>query len=213
MESSSLQRNLRPQRTESARSAPKQLGFRPQFEKKFSDRFGGGKRTTRSSRGQRPLSTKASMHLILKSDLAKGKWSFLTKQNRTRVNLSVVSLARKYGVKILSAANVGNHLHLHIQIKKRWQYLHFIRVVTARIAFAVTGASKHNPLTNPHGQKISFWSQRPMTRWVHSFKDFLGLKDYIQINKFEGLGWSRQEAEMFVRGLRAEKEKQRFSTA
>ncbi|MCE3011255.1 MAG: hypothetical protein LW875_11660, partial [Proteobacteria bacterium] len=58
MESSSLQRNLRPQRTESARSAPKQLGFRPQFEKKFSDRFGGGKRTTRSSRGQRPLSTK-----------------------------------------------------------------------------------------------------------------------------------------------------------
>ncbi|MCE3010561.1 MAG: hypothetical protein LW875_08110, partial [Proteobacteria bacterium] len=57
------------------RPTPKQLGFSPQFEKKFSDRFGGGKRTTRSSRGQRPLSTKASMHLILKSDLAKGKWS------------------------------------------------------------------------------------------------------------------------------------------
>ncbi|MCE3010719.1 MAG: hypothetical protein LW875_08905, partial [Proteobacteria bacterium] len=62
--------------------------------------------------------------------------------------------------------------------------------------------SKHNPLTNPHGQKISFWSQRPMTRWVHSFKDFLGLKDYIQINKFEGLGCSRQVAELFVKGHR-----------
>ncbi|MFN7825237.1 MAG: hypothetical protein ACK5P6_07745, partial [Pseudobdellovibrionaceae bacterium] len=33
--------------------APKQLGLSPQFEKKFSDRFGGSARTTRASRGQR----------------------------------------------------------------------------------------------------------------------------------------------------------------
>ncbi|MFN7455050.1 MAG: transposase [Pseudobdellovibrionaceae bacterium] len=183
----------------SPQKAPQQLGLSPQFDKKFSDRFGGTSRTTRASRGTRPLSTRASMHLILKSDLARGRWSFLTKQNRSRVNSAVVTLARRYGVKILSAANVGNHLHLHIRIQKRQQYLRFIRVVTARIAFAITGASKHNPLKNPQGQKISFWNQRPLTRWVHSFKDYLRLKDYIRINQIEGLGWCRQKAEHFVR--------------
>jgi hypothetical protein len=34
---------------------------------------------------------------------------------------------------------------------------------------------------------------------VHSFKDYLRLKDYIRINQIEGLGWCRQKAEHFVR--------------
>jgi REP element-mobilizing transposase RayT len=180
----------------------KSLSLEQKYFKNFSDRFGGSERKTRRSRQFRPLSTKFSMHLILKSEHARGAWSFLAGKNKQKIKSLITDCAVKYGVKVLSAANVGNHLHLHIKIHRRWQYIRFIRVLTAKIAFAVTGANKFKPILNSAGQKISFWTQRPLTRFVHSWKDFLSLKDYIQINTYEGLGWSRQQAEFIVKSKR-----------
>ncbi len=177
----------------------KSLSLETKYFKNFSDRFGGSERKTRRSRQFRPLSTKFSMHLILKSDRARGAWSFLAGRNKLKIKSLIAECAEKYGVQVLSAANVGNHIHLHIKLARRWQYIRFIRVLTAKIAFAVTGANKFKPILNSAGEKISFWTQRPLTRFVHSWKDFLNLKDYVQINTFEGLGWTRQQAEFIVK--------------
>jgi REP element-mobilizing transposase RayT len=174
---------------------------------KATDKFGhldkaGRQRTTVKSRGFRPVSTKSSMHVILKSKNAVGDWSFLKGQRRQQIKQLVIAVAEQFNVRLLSGANVGNHIHLHVRFYKRRQYIQFIRTLTARIAFLVTGANKFNPLRDSKGKKLYFWTQRPITRSVHGLRDALRLEDYIAINRLEGHGLGRSLAEYFVKGRR-----------
>ena len=93
-------------------------------------------------------------------------------------------------------ANVGNHLHLHIQLTNRFTYRPFIRALTASIAMAITG---RNRWTHEKTKKTKFWDYRPYTRIVFGLRALLGLRDYIRINVLEGYGYRRQEAEFFIR--------------
>jgi len=54
----------------------------------------------------------------------------------------------------------------------------------------VTGYSRWQKA--PKG--FRFWDYRPFSRVLCSFKEFLTLKNYIQINQLEGLGYTRSEA-------------------
>ena len=164
---------------------------------RFTDHFGGcaeEERTTRRSRQFRPVSTQKTMHLMLKSKNATGDWSMLTVKNKRIVSHCLAQYARKYGVKVTSFVNVGNHLHLQIKVPHRQCYIRFIRVFTSTVAVKITRSSRWNRRTL---QK--FWTQRPFTRFVSGMKDFLGLQDYFEINRRESLGWSRRAAETFVR--------------
>jgi REP element-mobilizing transposase RayT len=194
--------SLKQKSSRKAVPKPKQLAFAGL--PRTSDRFGyadsqGRQRTTMASRQARPISLKTSMHLILKTRLAKGEWSFLKGARRTHIKTLVQQVADQFHVQLLSGANVGNHIHLHLKFSKRAQYKAFIRVLTARIAFLVTKASKVNPLKDDRGKKLSFWTQRPITRFVHGFKDFLRIENYLEINRLEGHGWPRAVVEFFVR--------------
>lgn len=174
--------------------------FKKEFAKK-PDRFGGNRRTTRASRKFRPVSTKTSMHLILKSLLAKGAWSFLTPRNKRIVKAVLKDQAEKHGVQILSSANVGNHLHIHLKVRSNLAYKAFVRATAGAIALKITGASKLNKL------KARFWTQSPYTRFVHGIQDYMRLSDYIEINEIEGFGYSRKGAELFIRGAVATRQK------
>lgn len=200
--------NRAKNQSQKAAPKPKQLSFSglPQT----SDRFGysdeqGRQRTTVASRQARPISLKSSMHVILKTRHARGEWSFLKGARRQQIKQIVLQVSDQFHVKLLSGANVGNHIHLHLKFLKRAQYKAFIRVLTARITFLVTKASKVNPLSDSQGRKLSFWTQRPITRFVHGFKDHLRIENYLEINRLEGHGWPRTLADFFVR--------QKFSTA
>lgn len=171
------------------------------FAKK-PDRFGGNRRTTRPSRRFRPVSTKTSMHLMLKSILAKGAWSFLSPKNKRMVKEVVNEQSYKHGVQILSWANGGNHIHMHVKVKSKVSYRRFVRALAGVIALKVTGASKVNKL------KQKFWSQSPYTRFVHGIKDYLRLSDYIEINTIEGFGFCRKGARLYVGAIN--EMKQRF---
>ncbi len=82
--------------------------------------YGGELLKTRKGRAHgRPLDTKHTMHLVLRSSQAKSGWSFREPKNRQAINEIVGSFSKKYGVKILSLANVGNHLHFHIKLATR----------------------------------------------------------------------------------------------
>ena len=145
------------------------------------------------------------MHLVLRSSKAKGEWSFLRKKNYLAIESILVRFSARHGVRILHAANVGNHLHLHIRLDSRRSYRPFIRAVTAAIMMAVTGRSRWSKRVQSKGatsQPVSaqkFWDYRPFTRIVVGFRAVLGLRDYIAINRLEGSGVSRETARVLVR--------------
>lgn len=87
-------------------------------------------------------------------------------------------------------ANVGNHLHLHVQLTNRFTYNPFIRAVTGAIAIAVMGSVRRK----------KFWDRRPFSRIVQSFTAYLRLRSYVRINELESFGISREEARDIVRG-------------
>jgi len=134
------------------------------------------------------------MHLVLRSTKAKGDWSFKKSNNEKKIKGIVEKFAEKYGVKILSLGNVGNHLHFHIQLSNRNGYKPFIRAITAAIAMAITDTSRWKKRDG----NWKFWDYRPFTRIVQSFKAFLTLKDYIEINQLEGLGCGRINARFLI---------------
>ena len=105
--------------------------------------YGGELLKTRKGRSRgRPLDTKNTMHLVLRSSKAKGLWSFKRTVNEKKISLILKKFSRKHGVKILSLANVGNHLHFQIMLNNRFTYKPFIRAITSGIAMAVTGKSR-----------------------------------------------------------------------
>lgn len=160
--------------------------------------YGGDLLKTRKGRsGPRPISTRDSIHLVLRSSKAKGKWSFRAPQNQQKIAAIVQRFAIKHHIKILSFANVGNHLHLHIQLLQLHSYRKFIRAITSAIAMTITGVSRWKKSEQSTSPK--FWDYRPFTRVVRSYKAVLNLKDYIEINRWEGFGASRKAARIFVK--------------
>lgn len=154
--------------------------------------YGGQYRNTRKGRScPRPISSRYSMHLVLRSTRARGDWSFWRTHNSRRIEAILAKFSRSHGVRIISKANVGNHLHLHIRLFRISGYKRFIRAVTGSIAMAVTGKSRWTPATD---SKQKFWDLRPFTRLVIGRRDFSNVKNYIRINQLEGLGYPRTAA-------------------
>lgn len=176
--------------------------------------YGGSLRKTRAGRaGARPLSTRESMHLVLRSSRAKGDWSFLRPRNSIRVKAIIEKFAFIYGVQILSLVNVGNHLHLHIRLGNRFGYAPFIRAISGAIVVAVCGHARWSKKMSlgTHGEARGvaalaagdvgaalaagrFWDHRPFTRVVVGFQAARRMVDYLRINEMEGWGFSKTEA-------------------
>lgn len=169
----------------------RQLTF---FKTEKSD-YGGALMTMSNCRARpRPLAIRSSMHLVLKSSLAKGEWSL--RRHRHAVVIISKKFCERYGVKLLALANVGNHLHYHIQLTQRRDFAPFIRALTGALAMAVTKASRwHRPKSL---KDRGFWDNRPFTRIVAGFRDFLNVNKYLMINHFEAQGLSRVVARELV---------------
>ncbi len=159
--------------------------------------YGGMLLNTRKGRSRgRPLAVENSMHLVMRSTKAKGEWSFRRTENRKKIESIISKFAQKYGIKILSLANVGNHLHLHFKLGNRFTFKPFIRAITSAIMMSITGI---NRWTRKNLGKMKFWDYRPFTRIVIGWKALLGLRDYNRINQLEGFGHDRKSAEFIVK--------------
>lgn len=157
--------------------------------------YGGELLKTRKGRqGPRPLATRNSMHLVLRSTKARGPWSFRSPRNAAKIKAIIRKFSERYGVRIHSMANAGNHLHLHVQFASRYTYRPFIRAVTSAIAMTITGWSRWRKAP----QSVRFWDARPFSRVVQGFGDFLRLKNYVKINQVEGLDFSRDQARLLI---------------
>lgn len=159
--------------------------------------YGGELLKTRKGRqGPRPLDTKNTMHMVLRSTKAKGTQSFCKPENYHNIKRITKKFSDKYGVQIISFASVGNHLHFHLKLVNRHTYKPFIRAITAAIAMAVTKASRW---TKPSGPKQKFWDYRPFTRVIIGFRALLNIRDYIKINQLEGF-YGREHAQLIIKG-------------
>jgi putative transposase len=175
---------------------------------KQSKSYGGILLNKRKNRTYaRPISTSRSMHLVLRSSKAVKDKSFKTPKNKKLILQIFTKFSIKYGLQIISLANVGTHLHLHIKVAKRAGYLRFIRAVTAAIAMGVSGRNRWTvgPAKNGKRAKEKFWDYRPFTRIIEGFRALLHLRDYVQINQLEGLGLSRLQARMMLANSRPDK--------
>lgn len=162
--------------------------------------YGGDLRKKAKNRGARTLVFRSgSMHFTLRSNQAKGLHSFQHQKNKAKITNFLYSFSLSKGVQILSFANVGNHLHLHIKIHSQRLYRAWIRGLTSGIAMICMGLEGLRKLKQI---KKSFWDQRPFSRIIQSFKHFMNTKHYVEINVLEGMGMPRTQAELLIHGSR-----------
>jgi hypothetical protein len=157
----------------------KQLGF--EILERNNLKVFGGAHLKGNPKHKRPISIKKSSHLVMRSVLAKGPHSFLRFDKKVRAIVN--KQASKFGVKVYSLANAGNHLHLIVLPRSRYAYNGFIRSTTGLIARLVLGAEKASP------KNMQFWEKRPFTRIVEWGRDFKRVTDYLQQNTLEALGF------------------------
>ncbi len=156
--------------------------------------YGGILRKRLRGRGRRTISTRFSMHLVLRSSLARGVWSFVRPANRRLITHVLAKHAAATGVEILGVGNAGNHLHLRLRVPSREQYQHFIRAVAGEIALKI---KRLGPTI-----RRNFWDHRPFSSVVATINYVNRLTDYIKINHLEGHGFVRSFARLVVQRWR-----------
>jgi len=146
------------------------------------DKSHGGSHARGKRKTARPIATKRTMLLTLKSSRARGEWSLhrFEKAIEERVN----ALAKRFRVRVYRSVNVGNHLHLALRASSRREFQNFLRVLTQAIAFLVTGARKGNPIGK-------FWDALACSRIVEWGRDWVNVKRYMEKNRIEAAGVPR----------------------
>jgi REP element-mobilizing transposase RayT len=163
----------------------------PELKARYSRTAHGGASLKGRRKLERPLSAKKWIHLTMKSDKAKGQYSFLSAKNQILVEQILKAKAKKFGVKIADFANVGNHLHLKIKIQNRHTFQQFLKSVTTLIARKITNARR--------GHKFGrFWQGLAYTRILKSSLEELNLKGYFQANRVEAQK-GQQKREEFLK--------------
>ena len=150
----------------------------------------GGELLKSNPKCQRPLSFKQSMHLVLRSSKATGKYSFLHISRVRQIKALVQKQASVSEVKILRYANAGNHLHLLVQPSNRIGYRKFIRAITGLIARTVLKTERGIGLRGQDRLKNTnkFWDKRPFTRIVAWGREFTRVSRYLIQNILEAEG-------------------------
>jgi len=146
------------------------FGFLKDYKKEFGGSLLKGKRKT-----ARPLSTKAPIHLVLKSTHSRPFHPTsrkLEKLFRTH--------AQKYGLKIYDLALNWSHIHALITIPSRQAYLAFIRTLTAGLV---------RLLSSTLGKSLKgLFDLRPFTRILSWGREFTSVRGYLELNQMEALG-------------------------
>lgn len=126
----------------------------------------GGALNKGQRKNRRPLCTKRSFHLVLKSqhhNLFKNKSAILELIHRYEKLFGI----RTYGVSVQK-----DHLHLVVKISSRIQYLKFIRTLTGMLSRQFQIRWKHLPFTR-------------VIAWGRAFKAAL---NYLKKNEEELMG-------------------------
>lgn len=140
----------------------------------------GGSINRRKRKEARPINCKNPLHVVLKSEKAKGP--LYLPYHHKKLKTLIRRCAKKYKISIYEQAIAHNHLHLLVRGKSRKSLHDFFRVLAGLSAKAVTGATKGKPFGR-------FWTyllySRLMTNSAYEFEIVSG---YILQNELETQG-------------------------
>ena len=157
------------------RQNPKQLSFFKPTEKSH-----GGSLSLHKRKTIRPLDTKLPLHVVLRSDNAKGVYSLT--RFAGQISRIIQNMAGKFQITIYEKNINTNHIHLLLRGKHRRNLQNFFRATAGMIARIVTRAKKRKPFGR-------FWSYLLFSRVLASWKsDFTNVRNYIIQNTKEVLG-------------------------
>lgn len=163
-----------------------------------SNREHGGLLSQNKRRSQRPLYIKNPVHIVLRSELAKGPRSLL--KHKTTVRKVSLKASKKFQVQIYEKAICGNHLHLLVKAKSKRGLQNFFRVLAGHIAqeilrqFPITqdeaGGARYNMKNKRKTCKKNqrkFWDLLLYSRIVSWGRDFQNVCNYVIQNTLEVL--------------------------
>ena len=157
----------------------RQFSLLPELKRQYEH---GGQLLKGKRKSRRPFNRKKPLHLVFRSDEAKGRFSFLMPQNRKKV----INLLKRYScvcqIRIYDSAINSNHLHLLVGALDKRSLIRFLRSFPGALAMSITGSKKASPLTK------RFWTVRVYSRIVEWGRGFGIVKDYILQNTLESLG-------------------------
>ncbi len=157
-----------------------QKKFHQQSFFKPSKKAHGGSLNVQKRKTLRPLDTKMPLHLVLKSDKAKGAHSLVKFHNQ--ISKVMDKQAGKFQVTIYERNINFNHIHLLIRGKSRRGLQNFFRSLAGIVARLVTGAGKGKAFGR-------FWSYLIYSRVLNCWRrDFTYVRNYIIQNTKEVLG-------------------------
>ncbi len=168
----------------------KQLDLFLQNKQKL-DPFFGGSNLKSHPKVARPISTKDFMHVVLKSDQAKGPLSFLRIE---RVLIALVqNLGAKLDVKVKDVVVMTNHIHLAIKVRHRRHFKAYLRALSGLIVRKLLKTERSKPASLD-----KFFKGRPFSGIVNSGrKSFLILSRYFELNRLEKCGYSKAESRKY----------------
>ena len=155
-----------------------QLGFKLKGFEKPQTSFGGSLTDKSNPKTKRPLDSKMPIHLVFKAN----KSVLRLPKTFAKVTTLLNQRAQKYGVKIYSQANVGNHIHLVVRMTNRKLWNGFIRDFSSSLSHELRTLGI---LAKAH----KLWKHRPFTRVVQGWKRaYKSLLEYVNLNQLEALG-------------------------
>lgn len=154
----------------------------------------GGLHAIHRRRSRRPLDTKKPVHLVLRSDLAKGPRSLL--KNQKLVLRVLEKFSKRFRITIYEKAICGNHIHCLVKAKTRHELQNFFRVFAGQVAQEILRAyplqkSERGGTPKAWGcQKNlrTFWSLLLYSRVVSWGREFKSVRAYVILNIKEALG-------------------------
>ncbi|MCB0356873.1 MAG: transposase [Bdellovibrionales bacterium] len=132
----------------------------------------GGSLSKGKRKSLRPLCSKRTLHLVLKS---KKELLLNDPLNRNTFQVYLWKYSQKFNVALYNWSIQKDHVHLQIKIPSRENYKSFIRSLTGQ-------------LTREWGKGI--WQVTPYTRVLHWGQDFENVKKYIFQNEAEVQGFT-----------------------
>lgn len=158
-------------------------------------KFFGGSLLVGRRKSQRPLASSQAVHLIFRSQWAKGKFAFTRPQNQVAIEKILKTAALKHHIRIYRYAISSNHIHIIFRARRRWLYRAFVCNITGQIAQRIMENMPFKDFLKKfrgEGFKIhkgqAFWEHRPFTRIINWGKDYIQTMAYVLRNTYEALG-------------------------
>ncbi len=161
-----------------------QMGF---FKNTGVSKSFGGELLKGRRKSKRPLSFKSPIHLVLRAIQSK-----IFRPGNQSLEKLIHRTAQQNGIQIYELAINWSHIHFAIMVRRRENYLRFIRVLTSKLAMAV---AKTKMVSQAQTKEVSapvaapkLFTLRPFTRILSWGRDFKNALQYLKLNQQESRG-------------------------